>query len=143
MSARRPADLPHGYPFRFVELVLEERDPAFSRGSVRAVVSANARAAMGEEWRSPILLVEAIAQSALLLEGGDADLGRRGFLAGIESFRAVRPPRAGEVLQVHVRLTAHFGAIARFEGRVLADGEAIAEGGVLVRKGEPASAATT
>lgn len=141
MRARRPPEFPHGYPFRFVDLVLEDRDPEFSRGSVRVAVTANARAAMGEEWRSPILLAEAIAQSALLLEGGDADLGRRGFLAGIESFRALRPPRAGEVLRVDVRLTARFGAMVRFEGVVFAEGQSIAEGGILVRKGESAPAA--
>ena len=133
-------ELPHEYPFRFVELVLEERDARFSRGSVRVSITANARAAMGEEWRSPLLLAEAIAQSALLLEGGDAEAGRRGFLAGIENFRAVRPPRAGEVLRVQVRLSGRFGAMAKFEGEVYAEGESIAEGGILVRKGESAAA---
>ena len=140
MSPRRGGEVPHGYPFRFVEFVLEDRDPEFSRGSVRVAITANGRAAMGEEWRSPVLLVEAIAQSALLLEGGDVDIGRKGFLAGIESFRAVRPPRAGEVLRVEVRLTARFGAIAKFDGAVFAEGEAIAEGGILVWKGESAPA---
>jgi 3-hydroxyacyl-[acyl-carrier-protein] dehydratase len=134
------AEFPHAYPFRFVEVVLEERDASFSRGSVRVSISSNSRAAMGEEWRSPLLLAEAIAQSALLLEGGDADLGRRGFLAAIENFRALRPPRAGEVLRVNVRLSARFGAIAKFEGVVRSDGETIAEGGILVRKEEFAAA---
>ena len=50
---------------------------------------------MGERWGSPLLLAEAIAQAALLLEGGDPESGRRGFLAGIEGFEARRPPRAG------------------------------------------------
>ena len=91
---------------------------------------------MGEEWRSPLLLAEAIAQSALLLEGGDVEVGRRGFLAGIESFQAVRPPRAGEILRVDVRLTGRFGAIVKFEGEVTVAGETIARGGILVRKGD-------
>lgn len=132
--------LPHGYPFRFAEIVIEERNADFSRGSVSIAITANGRASMGEEWRSPLLLAEAIAQSALLLEGGDADVGRRGFLAGIESFQAVRPPRAGEILRVNVRLTGRFGAIAKFEGEVTAGGETIARGGILVRKGEAAPA---
>ena len=137
------ASLPHGYPFRFVETVLEERTPDFSRGRVRAAVTANGRASMGAGWTSPFLLVEAIAQAALLLEGGDPETGRRGFLAGIEGFEASRAPRAGEMLTVDVRLTARFGAIVRFDGEVTSAGEAIARGAVLVRKGEapPASAA--
>jgi hypothetical protein len=95
---------------------------------------------MGEVWQSPLLLVEAMAQSALLLEGGDPEIGRRGFLAGIDGFEATRAPRAGETLTVEVRLAAKFGAIVRFEGEVTADGERIARGGILVRKGDGATA---
>jgi 3-hydroxymyristoyl/3-hydroxydecanoyl-(acyl carrier protein) dehydratase len=138
-----PGPLPHAYPFRLVDTVLEERNADFSRGRVRVSVTANARTAMGERWASPILLAEAIAQAALLLEGGDPEAGRRGFLAGLEGFVAKRAPRAGETLCVDVRLSARFGAIVRFDGEVTSAGEEIARGGVLVRKGEgtPASAA--
>jgi 3-hydroxyacyl-[acyl-carrier-protein] dehydratase len=134
LSARAP--FPHAYPFRFVDAVLEERNADFSRGRVRVCVTANARAAMGAGWQSPLLLAEAIAQAALLLEGGDADLGRRGFLAGLEGFEAKRPPRAGEVLTVDVKLAARFGAIVRFDGEVTSAGEAVARGAVLVRHGD-------
>ena len=130
-----PVDFPHAYPFRFVDRIIEAKDADFSKGSVEIRVSGNARAAAGEAWYSPLLLAEAIAQSALLLEGGDAGIGRRGFLAGIDAFEAKRPPRAGETLRVDVRLAAKFGAIVRFEGEVTADGEQIARGGILVRKG--------
>lgn len=131
------SEFPHAYPFRLVDVVLEERNADFSRGRVRVGVTANARLAMGDRWGSPLLLAEAIAQSALLLEGGDAGLGRRGFLAGIEGFQARRPPLAGEMLSVDVRLSARFGSIVRFDGEVTSGGEEIARGGVLVRKGEP------
>jgi 3-hydroxymyristoyl/3-hydroxydecanoyl-(acyl carrier protein) dehydratase len=141
MSAPRP--LAHGYPFRFVDVVLEERNADFSRGRVRVCVTSNARAVMGEQWASPLLLAEAIAQAALLLEGGDPEAGRRGFLAGIEGFEARRAPRAGETLSVDVSLSARFGPLVRFDGRVTSAGEEIAHGGILVRKGEgtPGSAA--
>jgi 3-hydroxyacyl-[acyl-carrier-protein] dehydratase len=131
-----PTDFPHAYPFRLVDVVLEERNSDFSRGRVRVGVTGNGRLAMGERWGSPLLLAEAIAQSALLLEGGEADAGRRGFLAGIEGFQARRPPFAGELLCVDVRLSARFGSIVRFDGEVTSGGEEIARGGVLVRKGE-------
>ena len=130
--------LPHAYPFRFVDAVATERNADFSQGSVTIRVSAGARAAMGERWMSPLLLAEAIAQAALLLEGGDADLGRRGFLAGIEGLELFRSPVAGETLSVDVRLTARFGAMVRFDGEVRSAGETVARGAVLVRKGEAA-----
>ncbi len=137
---RDSPELPHAYPFRFVETVLEPRNADFSRGSVRVVVSANGRAAAGEAWQSPLLLAEAIAQSALLLEGGDPEIGRSGFLAGIDGFQADRAPRAGETLEVRVRLSARFGAIVKFDGEVFCGSESVARGSVLVRKGGQALA---
>ena len=128
--------LPHAYPFRFVDVVLEPRNADFSRGRVRASLTVNARASMGNSWGTPLLLAEAIAQSALLLEGGDPGLGRTGFLAGLEGFHVRRMPRAGETLTVDVRLTARLGPMVRFDGEVTCGGEEIARGAVLVRKGE-------
>jgi 3-hydroxymyristoyl/3-hydroxydecanoyl-(acyl carrier protein) dehydratase len=137
---RVPPELPHAYPFRFVETVLEPRDADFSRGTVSVSVSANDRAAGGEAWQSPLLLAEAIAQSALLLEGGDAGAGRTGFLAGLDGFEVKRSPRAGEMLEVRVRLSARFGAIVKFDGEVSCGAETLARGSVLVRKSAPPSA---
>jgi 3-hydroxymyristoyl/3-hydroxydecanoyl-(acyl carrier protein) dehydratase len=135
------AGLPHDYPFRFVDTVSQEAGPGFSASDrrVRVRISANAWGTMGEGWRSPLLLAEAVAQSALLLEGGDAEAARRGFLAGLEGFTFARSPRAGETLEIRVRLAARFGAVARFDGEVHSldegDADAIATGAVLVRKG--------
>ena len=132
-----PAEaFPHVYPFRFVDTVSRAAGEGFSGGAVRIRVSANARAAMGEEWRSPLLYAEAIAQAALLLEGGDAAAGRRGFLAGLSGFESTRLPRAGETLEVDVRLVGSFGPVFRFDGQVASGDETVARGSVLVRKGE-------
>ncbi len=128
-------DLPHAYPFRFVETAVEPRNQDFSRGAVRVAVSANARAAAGEAWQSPLLLAEAIAQSALLLQGGDPQAGRTGYLAGIDGFRVSRTPRAGETLEVRVSLAARFGAMLKFDGEVFCGTESLARGSVLVRQG--------
>ncbi|MGH9318240.1 MAG: hypothetical protein ACRD1P_14170 [Thermoanaerobaculia bacterium] len=128
--------LPHVYPFRFVDTILRERNADFSAGTVEVRLSANGRAAMGEGWVSPVLLAEAIAQAALLLEGGDSEIGRRGYLAGIEGFEAKRAPRAGETLEIEVRLASRFGAILKFEGEVRSAEGMIARGGILVRKGK-------
>ena len=132
----RLAPLPHAYPFRFVDSILREKNEDFSSGTVTVRVAGNARASMGGPWPSPLLLAEAIAQSALLLEGGDADLGRRGFLAGLDAFEIVRAPAPGETLEVDVKLAARFGAMVKFEGVVRSGEETLARGAVLVRKGD-------
>ena len=136
----RPPELPHAYPFRFVDTILEERNEDFSRGRVRVALTANGRASSGEGWPSPFLLAEVIAQAALLLEGGDPGVGRTGFLAGIEGFEASRAPLAGEDLEVRVRLEAKFGAIVKFRGEVFSATESLARGSILVRRGEASAA---
>jgi len=142
----RLAPLPHVYPFRFVDTVacppaggLESREGPW-RGEAVARVTAGGWAGGGGEWRSPLLLAEAIAQAALLLQGGDPETGRRGFLAGIEGFEAVRAPRPGETLSITVELTARFGAILKFQGEVRTEEGTIARGAVLVRRGGEGSA---
>jgi 3-hydroxymyristoyl/3-hydroxydecanoyl-(acyl carrier protein) dehydratase len=133
--------LPHAYPFRFVDTVAQPAGPDFSNGRVLARVSSNGRGAMGEAWQSPMLLAEAIAQAALLLEGGDPEAARHGFLAGIQELEVTRAPRAGETLEIEVGLAGRFGPVLRFDGSVSANGERLARGSVLVRKGPPDPAA--
>src|SRR5215813_8072290 len=124
--------LPHAYPFRFVDSILEglprgSDGPAESwRGRVKTVVSANGRASIAGAWSSSLLYAEAIAQGALLLEGGDAEIGKHGFLAGIEAFQTIRPPEAGETLDISVRLAARFGAIVKFDGEIRSGEEVLA-----------------
>ena len=139
------AAFPHAYPFRFVDTVSqgatsggERTAPPGFEGRVRVRVTANARAAMGEGWQSPLLYPEAIAQAALLLEGADAEAGRGGYLAGIQELSIERAPRAGETLEISVRLHGRFGAMHRFDGEVRAGEELLARGSVLVRQGESA-----
>lgn len=130
------ADLPHAYPFRFVDVVLTPAGTNFSQGQVSAAVTANGRFAAAEGGASSTLLVEALAQAALLLQGGDPEVGRRGFLAGIEGFEVERLPQPGDRLQIDVRLTARFGSIVKFEGEVRSGSETLARGGILVRQGD-------
>lgn len=129
------SDLPHAYPFRFVDTVLRPTGADFTDGRVSTRISAGARAAMSGKWSSPALLAEAVAQAALLLEGGEPEIGRRGFLAGIEDFEIRRIPEAGESLTIDVRLSARFGAVVKFEGEVCSGSETVARGAILVRRG--------
>jgi len=130
------AGFPHVYPFRFVDRVSQRPDADFQGGRVRIRVTGNARAAMGETWQSGRLYPEAIAQAALLLEGGDPEAGRRGYLAGITDLSIERAPRAGETLEISVRRSGHFGGMHRFDGEVRSGEELLARGSVLVRRGE-------
>lgn len=130
-------ELPHVYPFRFVDKVVRAAGPDFDQGRVSARITAGARAAMGAGWSSAALLAEMIAQAALLLQGGDPHIGRRGFLAGIEEFEIHRLPEAGETLTVDIRLSARFGAVVKFEGQIRSGSERVAGGAILVRQGSP------
>lgn len=126
-------DLPHVYPFRFVERTVEKQGPA--EGRVRALVTMNGRRTLDGEL-PPLTLVEVVAQAALLLEGGDPGIGRSGFLAGVSDFTFDRTPESGDVLAVDVRVAGVLGPIVRFEG-VVTDGEGrrVASGAVTVKKG--------
>lgn len=135
MTATDPG-LPHTYPFRFVDTVSERSGADAFGGTVSTRLSANGRGAMGAEWGSPVLLAEALAQAALLLQGGDVDAGRRGFLAGIDGFEVTRRPQAGESLDVTVRLAARFGAVLKFDGEIRSGAETVARGSILVRQGD-------
>jgi 3-hydroxymyristoyl/3-hydroxydecanoyl-(acyl carrier protein) dehydratase len=141
------AAFPHAYPFRFVDVVSQRATSGgertappgpgsdFEVGRVRIRVTGNARVAMGESWQTGLLYPEAIAQAALLLEGGDPEAGRQGYLAGITELAIERVPRAGETLEISIRLRGRFGAMHRFDGEVRAGEELLARGSVLVRKG--------
>lgn len=122
--------LPHAYPFRFAERTLERTGQA--SGRVRAGVTAGSWAGTP---LAPALLAELIAQAALLLEGGDVELGKRGFLAGVSDLSVERIPEAGDQLEISVSLAGAFGPAVRFDGRIVDDsGRAVASGSVTVRR---------
>lgn len=125
--------LPHAFPFRFADGVIERTGPA--EGRVRAVVTANAAFVRATGFPAAAL-AELVAQSALLLQGGDAALGRKGFLAGISDFSLERLPVPGDVLTVGVTIAGRLGDAVKLEGVVTDDaGGAVARGAVTVKQG--------
>lgn len=125
--------LPHAFPFRFADGVELQTGPA--EGRVRASVTADAAAVRATGFPTAVL-AELVAQSALLLQGGDAALGRTGFLAGISDFSVQRLPVPGDVLTIDVSIAGRLGDTVKFDGIVCdADGGAIARGSVTVRQG--------
>jgi hypothetical protein len=128
--------LPHAFPFRFADRV--EASAGRAEGRVRAAVTAGAGASRGGPLAAT-LYGELIAQAALLLEGGDADLGRSGFLAGISDLAVARPAVPGDVVDVEIRVAGRFGDSVKFDGRVVdAGGAEVARGSIVVRQGRAA-----
>jgi 3-hydroxymyristoyl/3-hydroxydecanoyl-(acyl carrier protein) dehydratase len=125
--------LPHVFPFRFADTVI--RSDGRAAGRVRAAVTAGADASRGGPLAAT-LFGELIAQAALLLEGGDADLGRRGFLAGISDLVVARAAMPGDVLDVDVAVAGRFGDAVKIDGKVSdSGGDEVARGSVIVRNG--------
>jgi hypothetical protein len=125
--------LPHTFPFRFADGVIERTGPA--QGRVRACVTADGAAVRAAGFPAAAL-AELVAQSALLLSGGDAALGRKGFLAGISGFSVERLPEPGDVLTVDVAIAGRLGDAVKFEGVVRdAEGSAVARCAVTVKQG--------
>jgi 3-hydroxymyristoyl/3-hydroxydecanoyl-(acyl carrier protein) dehydratase len=127
--------LPHVFPFRFADAVVSAGGRA--EGRVRAAVTAGADASRGGPLAAT-LYGEIIAQAALLLEGGDAETGRLGFLAGISDLVVSRAAMPGDVLDVDVVLAGRFGDTVKFDGTVSAEGGEVARGSVVVKRGGPA-----
>jgi hypothetical protein len=85
-----------------------------------------------------------LAQSVLLVEGGDAGIGRSGFLAGISGFEVVKLPGPGDLLTIDVRLAGRLGPVVKFEGEIRNDrGEKVASGALTVRQGIAEEAPST
>ena len=125
--------LPHAFPFRFADGVIERTGPA--QGRVQATVTADAAAVRATGFPAAAL-AELVAQSALLLSGGDAALSRKGFLAGISDFSVERLPEPGDVLVVDVALAGRLGDAVKFEGVVTErGGGTVARGAVTVKQG--------
>ena len=125
--------LPHAYPFRFADRTFERTGPG--AGRVRTAVTANARAAERGTFGTH-LVGELMAQAALLLEGGDPEMGKSGFLAGFPELVVDRLPEVGDVLMVEVRLAGRLGSVVKFEGTIRdGAGIEIARGSFQVKKG--------
>lgn len=137
ITTSRLEPLPHVYPFRFVERTLERGEEGGLSGRVSAVVTANARRVQ-DGLLAPFTLAEMMAQAALLLQGGDPEIGKTGFLAGLSDFVVTRVPEAGDVLSINVRLAGRLGPAVKFDGRVVDDqGREVASCGITVRTGGP------
>lgn len=119
--------LPHEFPFRLVDL---QRGEAAS-----ASLTANANWLRGGEGLPSALLIEILAQAAILLlpETGE---GGRGLLAGIDQAQFGETPlRPGERLEVRVERAGHFGRLAKVSGSIRSSaGELVCQASLLLAR---------
>lgn len=119
-------DLPHEYPFRFVE----------PRAGARPIISPSVDASLPRDARGyPLTLaLEAMAQSVLAdppKAEGDAPAGRA-HLAGIEDAHLLREIRPGDRLEGRSELQARFGPALKVRCELTRDGERVAEATLLL-----------
>jgi len=120
-------DLPHGFPFRWIECA--------GNGRALALVSANSTWIRGGAPLPAPFLAEIVAQAAaLLLEEPATAAGepKERWLAGIERLELRRPVFAGDLLEVSVAAGRRFGSTIRVEGRIAIDGDTVAEAALLL-----------
>jgi len=105
--------LPHRPPFRFVDELVEVSG---ERGEFCLCLAADDPRLL-EGAMSPVLLVEALAQSAAAYQHSRiTGESHRGLLASIDSARFFGAARGGERVQLLIRRDRSYGAFVRFSG---------------------------
>jgi 3-hydroxymyristoyl/3-hydroxydecanoyl-(acyl carrier protein) dehydratase len=109
-------DLPHAYPFRFVEPPEQDQAPTLAPSAGDALPWRG-------EPRAPYplsLAVEAMAQAALAAVPAEREEEAAGrvFLAGIENARLVAEIHAGDRLEASAELQGRFGPAVKVRCRL-------------------------
>jgi len=131
MPGRHLGLLPHAYPFRLLDRVLELD---VSRGvGIKNVTAGEALMAERQSGTFPdVLVVEALAQLSGLILNYDKEGGGAAVLAQIKTMRFSRAARAGEVLRLVSEAEASFGGLASFNVKALSGEEVIVEGALVL-----------
>ncbi|HBG47670.1 MAG TPA: hypothetical protein DDW94_11885 [Deltaproteobacteria bacterium] len=130
MPGRHLGLLPHAYPFRLLDRVLELD---VSRGvGIKNVTAGEALMAERQSGTFPdMLVVEALAQLSGLILNYDKE-GGAAVLAQIKTMRFSRAAHAGEVLRLVSEAEASFGGLASFNVKALSGEEVIVEGALVL-----------
>ena len=122
-------DLPHAYPFRFVEPTGADRAPTFAPSAGDAL-----------PWRGhprapyPLsLAIEAMAQAALTAVPAEEPAGRV-FLAGIENARLLTEIHPGDRLEATADLLSRYGPAIKVSCRLTREGTKVAEATLLLAR---------
>lgn len=130
--------IPHRFPFRFVDRAVrsDENGGEF----LLELEPDDGRAPDGTF--APLLLVEALAQSAAAWHGGRmASMGatepETGMLASIDTARLMGSAHTGETVRLEVRRGHRLGAMMRFDGRASCDDRLLATARLTVVRTGP------
>jgi 3-hydroxyacyl-[acyl-carrier-protein] dehydratase len=123
--------LPHRYPFLLVDRI--EELVADTRAVGVKNVSANepffAGHFPGEPVMPGVLIVEALAQTAAVLMGGEGD--RIPLFMGIDKARFRRRVVPGDCLRLEVEVTQRRGPVVRVKGKATVEGETACDAEIL------------
>ena len=131
--------LPHRYPFLMVDRIVELEPGARAVGLKN--VSINEPFFQGHFPGYPImpgvLIVEALAQvGSVALLSLEANRGKVGYFAGIDSFRFRRPVRPGDALVMEVSLERMRGVVGKAKAEAKVDGKTVAAGELTFALGD-------
>ncbi len=117
--------LPHRYPFLLVDKV-RDLEPGKKAVGIKNV-TANEPFFQGHFPEKPlmpgVLMVEALAQVAGLTCTVEGDQSKLGVFTGIDKCKFRRQVVPGDVLELHVEITAFRRGIGKAEGKAMVDGE--------------------
>ena len=133
MQNKTPDSLPHNYPFRFLDRVLEL---SAQKGSAVKNISVNEAFFKGHFRENPImpgvLIVEAMAQLAGLVMNFGKKEGGIAYLAQIKDMRFRKPVAPGDQLRLVAETKQNFERLASFSVTAFADNKVVAEGELVM-----------
>ena len=130
-------DLPHAYPFLLLDRIIA-LEPGRAVVAVRNLTHTDPLLQPAGVLPA-VFLVEALTQAAGVVVAASGAPGppQLGMLARIDRFRTRGRVRAGDQLQIHVRVVRIFGATAKVRGVVNVDGRRRAAAELVLRLGSP------
>ncbi len=124
--------LPHRYPFLMIDRIIDMREGRQAIGIKNVTI--NEPFFQGHFANRPVmpgvLIIEAMAQTAVALVAlaeGINPKDKMAFFMSIDNARFRRPVVPGDRLEIPVELVKTRGAVWKFHGRALVDGELAAE----------------
>lgn len=125
-------DLPHGYPFRFIDKVI---DISSKRGTGIKNVSVNEAFFQGHFDGNPImpgaLVIEAMAQLAgLVMNNGSHGCGA--YVAQVKDMRFRKTVSPGDRILLFAELESSLGSLASFKVSATVEGVTVAQGDIVL-----------
>lgn len=125
--------LPHAYPFRFIDRVVEV---SAERGEAVKLISGDepfiAARYQGAPVMPGVLVAEAMAQLSGIVLAHKEGAPVMAYLAALDGFRVTRPLRPGDTLSLEVVLEGAMGGTAKFSCKAYVDSILAAECSIVL-----------